>query len=260
MKLRIGISYTLPDNPKYLKYGEAIVKAGEATGNEVELVYLRDEPGAVASCDAVVFTGGADIAPERFGKAEERHLCHEIDEARDNVEFDIAKRVESMNLPILGICRGLQLLNVVYGGTLVTDIESRGGVDHKKLDATTDSRHEIKLTAGSHLYKIFRQIHGEVNSAHHQAIERLGAGLTASATDERDGTIEAIEWEDPGGKPYMLAVQWHPERMKYEERFAGPLFESFLWEVAAHKLLHDRLKISDRERERRAERERDSNG
>lgn len=244
MKLRIGLSYAPSDNPKTKNYINALIKAGESTGNEVEVVDLYSSPSDIDAIDAVVFTGGADIAPERFGKGEERSQCGEINEARDNSEFLTAKQAEEKNLPVLGICRGLQLLNVVRGGTLLTDIQNAGGVDHKKINETTDNRHSIKITSGSHLYKILRKLDGDVNSAHHQAIDRLGEGLMASSKDERDGTIESIEWEDPSGKPYMLAVQWHPERMNYDDAFAGPLFESFLWEVAAHKLLRDRMKPS----------------
>jgi putative glutamine amidotransferase len=242
MQLKIGLSYAPSDNPKTKNYINAVVHAGERIGNEVEVVDLFTSPESLASVDAVVFTGGADIAPVRFGKANEEHLVGEVNEARDQSEFETAKKAEEMGLPVLGICRGLQLLNVVHGGTLITDIQHFGGADHKKLDETTDNRHRVKVTAGTHIYKILRETEGEVNSAHHQAIERLGEGLTISSRDERDGTIESIEWEKPESKPYLLAVQWHPERMNYDEKFAGPLFESFLWEVAAHKLLRERFK------------------
>ena len=242
MQLKIGLSYAPSDNPKTRNYINALMHAAERAGNDLEVVDLFTEPSRLDEMDAVVFTGGADIAPERFGKSEERHLIGEVNEARDQSEYETARRAEELHLPMLGICRGLQLLNVVHGGTLVTDIQHFGGMDHKKLDETTDNRHRVKVTGGTQIYKILREVEGEVNSAHHQAVERLGEGLTVSARDERDGTIEAIEWEKPEGKPYMLAVQWHPERMNYDEPFSGRLFDTFIWEVAAHKVLRERFK------------------
>jgi putative glutamine amidotransferase len=241
MQLKIGLSYAPSDNPKTKNYINAIRHAAERAGHELEVVDLFTEPERLREMDAVVFTGGADIAPSRFGKAAEEHLVGEVNEARDASEFETAKKASDLRLPVLGICRGLQLLNVVHGGSLITDIQHFGGSDHKKLDETTDNRHRVKVTPGTHIYKILRETDGEVNSAHHQAIERLGEGLAISSRDERDGTIESIEWEKPEDKPYMLAVQWHPERMGYDEPFAGRLFDSFIWEVSAHKLLRDRL-------------------
>jgi putative glutamine amidotransferase len=241
MQLKIGLSYAPGDNPKTKNYINALKHAAEDGGHELEVVDLFTNFAQLGEMDAVVFTGGADIAPLRFGKASEEHLVGEVNEQRDTVEFEIAKKAEDLHLPVLGICRGLQLLNVVHGGTLITDIQHYGGADHKKLNESTDNRHRVKITPGTHIYKILRETDGEVNSAHHQAIERLGEGLIISSRDERDGTIESIEWEKPENKPYMLAVQWHPERMNYDEPFAGQLFESFIWEVAAHKLLRTRF-------------------
>lgn len=91
--------------------------------------------------------------------------------------------------------------------------------------------------------KILREGEGEVNSAHHQGVERIGDGLIPSARAETDGTIEALEWADPTGKPFFLAVQWHPERMEFDEPFAGRIFESFLWEAGANKLLASRTGV-----------------
>ncbi len=242
MKLKIGLSYAPSENPKTKNYINALVHAGERMGNEIEVVDLYTSPDSISEVDAIVFPGGADIAPVRYGKASEEHLVTEVNEDRDRSEFETARQAEERELPVLGICRGLQLLNVVHGGTLITDIQHFGGSDHKKLDETTDNRHRIKVTAGSHIYKILRETEGEVNSAHHQAIDRLGEGLTVSSRHEQDGTIESIEWERPESKPYLLAIQWHPERMNYDEKFAGPLFENFIWEVAAHKMLRERFK------------------
>jgi putative glutamine amidotransferase len=241
MKLVIGLSFTDWKNPKSLNYKRAIEKAAERIGNEVEVVSLSENPERMKDVDGVLFTGGSDVAPSRYGKANELHLCEEIDEKRDHEEFLIADEVEKRELPVLGICRGAQLLNVHKGGTLVTDVEHFGGQCHKKLDAVRDRRHNIDVTPGSLIARILRKTEGEVNSAHHQAIERIGDGLQATARATDDGTVEAIEYADPTDRPFFLAVQWHPERMDFDEPFAGQLLETFIWETAAYKLLKHRM-------------------
>ena len=105
-----------------------------------------------------------------------------------------------------------------------------------------DRRHEVHLEPGKLARKISNVSEGGVTSAHHQAIDVLAPGMAVGARSLDDDVIEAIEWSDQSGKPYFLAVQWHPERMEYEEPLAGRLFESFLSEVAAQKLLSGRLK------------------
>jgi putative glutamine amidotransferase len=239
MKLTIGLSYAPSDNPKYEWYRKALQNAAQALEYEIELVDLSHGE-KVSEVDGILFTGGADVQPARYGKQSEERLCGEIDEARDQIEFRIAEQADAHYTPILGICRGLQLLNVHRGGTLITDIETFGGASHRKVDGF-DARHHVKVEPGSYLRHILSEGEGEVNSAHHRGVERLGEGLSASARAMSDGTIEALEWADATGKPFFLAVQWHPERMEFSERFAGRIFETFLWEAAANKMLRKRM-------------------
>src|SRR5437764_11900204 len=119
MKVHIGLSYAPEDNPKYGRYADALLKAGDALGYEVAVSDLFAHPELISEVDAIVFTGGADVEPERYGKPELRSECEEIDADRDKKEFDFAAEADNRKLPILGICRGLQLLNVHYGGTLI---------------------------------------------------------------------------------------------------------------------------------------------
>ncbi len=240
MKLTIGISYAPEGSTKYSHYREAIEHAATVGGYDVEIVEVWRNPARVPELDGILFTGGSDIDPVRYGKQAEVNLCDEIDEARDQIEFTIADASEQNGIPTLGICRGLQLLNVHRGGTLVTDIEKFGGGHHTKI-ADADSRHRVQIASGSYLRKILGAGEGEINSAHHQAAERVGEGFTVSARAQEDGTIEGLEWADPTGKPFFLAVQWHPERMGYDEKFAGRLFDTFLWEVAMQKTLKHRM-------------------
>ena len=241
MKLHIGLSYAPKSNPKYGKYAEALQKAGETLGHEMIVSDLSENLNLINDIDGIVFTGGADVEPELYGKPELRVHCDEIDATRDTNEFNFAKSADERGLPILGICRGLQLLNVHYGGTLIADLETRGKPAHTKIDGR-DRRHEVHLEPGKLVKKVARVSDGSVTSAHHQAIDELAPGMVVSAKSSEDEVIEAIEWNDQSSKPYFLAVQWHPERMEYDEPLSGTLFESFLWEVAAQKMLATRFK------------------
>ena len=242
MKLTIGLSYAPDEKSKF--YRQSLEDAARSLEYEIEIVDLSQNPSRIKDVDGILFTGGADIQPARYGKQSEERLCGEIDETRDQAEFDLADAAEKEGLPMLGICRGTQLLNVHRGGTLLTDIQTFGGNNHQRIEGNGDSRHHVKVTPGSYLSKILNAREGEINSAHHQAIERPGEGLMVSARAAEDGTVEAVEWADPTGKPFFLAVQWHPERMGFDEQFAGRLFETFLWEVAAHKTLKHRQPVS----------------
>jgi putative glutamine amidotransferase len=238
MKLTIGLSYAPPDNPKYDSYRKALQHAASVLDYEIEIFDLSTHPFS-NEIDGILFTGGMDIQPSRFGKQAEEHFCEEIDETRDQIEFNIADKAEKNDTPVLGICRGMQLLNVHRGGTLITDIESFGGASHRKVDGY-DAHHNVRVEPGSYLRRVLGDGESEVNSAHHQAIERVGDGLTISARSMGDGTIEALEWEDATDKPFFLAVQWHPERMEFTDHFAGRIFETFLWECVANKMLKHR--------------------
>ena len=238
MKLTIGLSYAPPDNPKYDWYRKALQSAASVLDYEIEILDLSVHH-ALNAVDGILFTGGPDIQPARYGKEAEVHLCETIDEERDPIEFNIADDAEKNDTPVLGICRGMQLLNVHRGGTLITDIESFGGSSHRKVDGF-DARHNVRIEPGSYLRRILSEGEGEVNSAHHQAVERVGDGLSVSARAIGDGIIEALEWEDPTDKPFLLAIQWHPERMEFSENFAGRIFETFLWECGANKMLKHR--------------------
>ena len=239
MKLTIGLSYAPEDNPKFEYYRKALRNAAELLDYELDIIDLSKSPSDSTNVDGIVFTGGDDVDPLRYGKQEETSLCGDIDTSRDELEFRLADEAEQNGTPVFGICRGLQLLNVHRGGTLITDIEHFGGASHRKIDGY-DQRHNVHIEPGSYLRRVLGESESEVNSAHHQAVERIGEGLAAVARANNDGTIEALEWKDSSGKPFFLAVQWHPERMDFSEQFAGRLFETFLWEAAAHKMLKAR--------------------
>ncbi len=206
----------------------------------IEIVDLFTAPNEaeanLAECSGLILTGGPDVNPNKYGKPERINDCY-IDDDRDSLEFPIIDIARELKLPILGICRGAQVLNVAFGGTLIVDIptDHPSKIEHKSTPEG-DSRHEIQVVAGSLLKKITHISEGEVNSAHHQAVEYLSEHLRSAAVSP-DGIIEAFEWNEPTGKPFLLGVQWHPERLEYDNVFSKRIAEHFVFEAEARSLL-----------------------
>jgi putative glutamine amidotransferase len=219
--------------PKYRLYVGALLAAAEQAGvdDEVEAVWLAGagkpfDPADLAAIDGLLMTGGADVEPQRYGFLDPDRIC-ETFPGRDDAEIAILEGAIARRLPMLAICRGMQLLNVVRGGTLVPDLPE--GEGHLLPD---DERHSVEIARGSALHHLLGVDHGEVSSSHHQAVGELGQGLRAVAHHE-SGTVEAMEWSDPMRKPWLVAVQWHPERMGLDEPLAGLILSGFLDAVRA---------------------------
>jgi gamma-glutamyl-gamma-aminobutyrate hydrolase PuuD len=155
--------------------------------------------------DALVLQGGGDVHPEYYGQ-ELHPETNTLDRRRDEFELALLARARERDLPVLGICRGIQLVNVGYGGTLVQHLADVTGVDHEQTGTWDALAHSITVASDSRLALVLDATTLEVNSVHHQAVDRLGAGLRAVAWAS-DGVVEAIEHE----KDSVLAVQWHPE-------------------------------------------------
>jgi len=186
---------------------------------------ILDPEAACAALDGVhglVLSGGEDVEPGRYGAAPHPKLG-ETDRARDAVEVALVAGAERRGLPILAICRGIQILNVALGGTLYQDLASErpGPVDH----ADARSRHGLCVDSGTLLHRTLATAQASVNSRHHQAIRDVAPALHVNAWAE-DGVIEGAERKDPGG-PWALAVQWHPE-----DDVEGALFRGFAEAIA----------------------------
>ena len=181
---------------------------------------MLDPARAAEALDVVrglVLTGGEDVDPARYG-AQPHPQLEKLDVARDAVELALLAGARERGLPVLAICRGIQLLNVGLGGTLFQDLPSErpGPVPHEDNQA----RHALRVDPDSLLGRTLgRAAALPVNSRHHQAIRDLAPGLRVSATAE-DGVIEAVEPEDPAA-PWMLGVQWHPEDLNEAALFRG---------------------------------------
>lgn len=191
----------------------------------------------VAGLDAVVLQGGVDVAPESYGHG---HMADAWpgDAVRDAYEMQLVRACLDLDRPLLGICRGHQILNITQGGTLYQDIPTQvaGGVDHVDRSVYEDNVHQICLVDGSHLAGLYggRAV-GLVNSVHHQAVDELGDGLVVEARSPDDGVVEAIRLDS--AKRYAVGVQWHPEFQHRDDdrlldRFA--VLEDFL-EAAAER-------------------------
>lgn len=183
----------------------------------IPTMLAADRAGAaLAAVRGLVLTGGEDVAPDRYGQAPHPRLG-DVDPIRDAAELALIAAARKRGLPILAICRGIQILNVALGGTLYQDLPSErpSGVAHS--DET--SRHDVRVEAASRLGQTLGAEVASVNSRHHQAIRDLAPDLKAVAWAD-DGVIEGVEPADQGA-PWIVAVQWHPEDMTERALFDG---------------------------------------
>lgn len=167
-------------------------------------------PDLVRGLEAIVLTGGEDVAPERYGTERSTRL-DTVDSARDEFEIALFHLARQRGLPVLGICRGIQLINVAMGGTLWQDLlsERHSDVAHDQGGPRDKRSHSVRLAPGSVVARIFGSASLAVNSIHHQGVRELAPGLVASGWAE-DGLIEAVE---SASGSWLVAVQWHPEEM-----------------------------------------------
>lgn len=204
--MKIGLTHT--GNPEKHQYYVDWLKAND----DIEVVKLSAEDKNLEelnNCDGLVLSGGIDIHPRFYGTTSDYTGAPEtFNEARDEFEIDVFKMAQENKLPVLGICRGMQLINVILNGTLIQHL------DEKEIKEShignPDKSHSVKIIPGTVLSGIINNKTSETNSAHHQAIDKLGTGLVVNAISG-DGVIEGIERKKNG--PFLLAVQWHPERM-----------------------------------------------
>ena len=185
-----------------------------------------DRKRLLSDLDGLLLTGsGPDLPPRLYGERQ-RYRFAVMSERRSSFESALARLARRAKLPTLGICGGMQAMNVALGGSLVQDIPAQlhSPLVHRQAPPATELSHTVSIADGSLLHRILRQREIRVNSSHHQSVKRVAPGLTASATAP-DGVIEAIE---SPRHPFFLGIQWHPEflydRFEYHQR----LFHAFL--------------------------------
>lgn len=182
-------------------------------------------PDSLDSLDGLLLTGGSDINPARYGQ--QNTGSDEVDDARDEREIRLVRQALDADLPVLAICRGLQLLNVACEGTLIQDLPSRAL--HRQPPKNAESgkhpaAHHVNVEPGTRLAEIIGAGRHEVNSRHHQAAaEPVGTGLIVSARSE-DGIVEGLEYRTA---TFAVAVQWHPEDRILVSAADRKLFEAF---------------------------------
>ncbi len=191
-------------------YFEAVQRAGGVALLLVPDPEVAEDPDQVLELlDGLILAGGADIDPASYG-AEPHPETHDTVPARDVFEVALARGAIERDLPVLGICRGMQLLNVALGGTLLQHLpEHVGHGEHRRVLGSFDgAEHDVTLSAGSLAARAAGELEHVTRSHHHQGVDRLGEGLVVSGVSRLDDVPEAIELPD---KRFVLGVQWHPE-------------------------------------------------
>jgi putative glutamine amidotransferase len=176
--------------------------------------------------DGLLLTGsGPDLAPSLYGERQ-RYTFHVMSRRRADFELDVARMAASSQLPVLGICGGMQAINVAFGGSLIQDIAAQAGssLPHRQKASATELSHTVDVAPKSLLRRILGQARIRVNSSHHQSVKRVAPSLVASAVAS-DGIIEAIE--SPKHR-FLLGVQWHPEFLYDRYAFHRKLFQALV--------------------------------
>jgi putative glutamine amidotransferase len=211
--MKIGLTYTGTEE-KHQNYIRWLM-----SDEDIEVIKLSpdDTSDELKKYNGFVISGGTDIHPKYYKSKiiNYPNAPSAFDEKRDEFEISVFKTAQENNIPLLGVCRGFQLINSIYGGTLQQDLGKALNIIHRAQTENgiqKDKAHGLNLEPDTLLSDICGPGRFVVNSAHHQAIKKIGKGLKVNCIAD-DGTIEGLEWANPSGKPFLLAVQWHPERM-----------------------------------------------
>jgi len=188
--------------------------------------------GYAKHLDGLVLQGGADIAPESYGETP-LHPDWAGDRVRDRYEVDLFNAFVAAGKPVIGICRGCQLINVALGGTLFQDIPTQlpAAVSHRDTDMYERALHDVSFVAGSRLSQLYPdRAQAKINTIHHQAVKDLGRDLVIEALGVPDGVVEAIRWRGPS---YVFGMQWHPEflalaTLDHSQLDGAPILNEFL--------------------------------
>jgi len=207
----------------------------EEAGTVPMILHLTDSETilkqTISIFDGFLFTGGQDVNPKLYGQKKNEY-CGEICDIRDRMEAYIFREaVLNQNKPVLGICRGIQLLNVLLGGSLHQDIptEFPSTINHSQVPPYDVPAHNVRIIPESPLHKLVGKEYIEVNSSHHQGINRIAKGLEIMALSD-DGLVEAVYMPE---HPHVWAVQWHPE-YSLKDEISKKIFSYFVENVEKH--------------------------
>jgi putative glutamine amidotransferase len=224
-ELKIGISYTDWRFDEYVSW----LKTDSTKVEVIVLSYEMNNIQDLERCDRLILSGGKDVNPEIYVKADQINLCGKLLPKRDDFEIKLINTALEKKIPILGICRGHQIVNVspIFGGSLHCDIPSIQ--NSKCLEHSNElpliARHEIEIEKDTLMFEIMGSEKIDVNSFHHQSVDKVGKGLRVSS-HAPDGIVESLEWVDKEKQPKLILVQWHPERL-VEEKSSKLLLDYF---------------------------------
>jgi putative glutamine amidotransferase len=184
----------------------------------------KDNKKDLDNCHGLVLSGGIDIDPFFYQPSLSKYpnCPEEWNRKRDLFEMALFREALHKRLPVLGICRGLQLVNVALGGTLIPDIEASGKENHRAMNGI-DHYHPVHILQNTLLSEITTVANGTVNSAHHQSINKVADTLIVNAY-ANEGIVEGVEWKEKENRSPLLCVQWHPERIN--DKTTNPLSEN----------------------------------
>lgn len=211
---------------------EGYVAGLRRAGARAALVPGGDEPEraveALAGCAGLLLAGGGDVVPRHY-EGREHPAQYGLDPERDDAELTLLDAARAAGLPVLAICRGLQVVNVAFGGTLEQHLPDRLGTTHGDPVGGLSASHDVEVAPGSRLAAAVGVPRLErVTSHHHQGVDRLGSGLVATGWSP-DGLVEAFENDDDG--PWLVAVQWHPEATADHDPAQQAVFDAFVAEA-----------------------------
>jgi len=212
-----GGAYAVPDS-----YVRAVRRAG---GRPV-LLPVSDDAGyeeALEAFEALLLVGGGDVDPSRYGAGQRHPDVYGVDAERDEMETALIRHADRSELPTLAICRGIQVLNVAFGGTLHQHLPDIPRLEQHRFPAGQSFIHEVKVAEGSRLAEAAGSVALRCLSAHHQGVAEVGEGLLPVGWSE-DGLVEALERE----QGWMVAVQWHPEETAEDDPAQQALFEALV--------------------------------
>jgi putative glutamine amidotransferase len=232
--LKIGLSKASPNYVNWLKRVDPSVKT-------IDLYKLTKAMAIqqLSQCSGLILTGGEDVYPGRYGQESDTSRCTEMNPARDSLDIALIEKALRLKMPVLGICRGHQILNVYFGGTLVIDIPVDIGkkVVHQ-CDDYLNCFHDVNVRTKTVLATITKCKTAVVTTNHHQAVLRLAPDLTANVYSD-DRLVEGIEWRNPDGKSFLLGVQWHPERMDKSNPLSSAIANEFMLQALKFSGKHE---------------------
>jgi putative glutamine amidotransferase len=222
VRIALTLDKDVPEDNDYLR---ALLEAG---ARRDEIVVLRPGDPVGGGFDGIVIGGGDDVDPALYGRDVLPGARVKVDAGRDSIDFLVFEEAWRERVPALGICRGLQVMNVARGGTLIQDLpsESPSEITHRRRRKPNRRDHPVTIRAGTRLSEIAGSRQIDVNSRHHQAVERPAADFVVNATAP-DGVIEGLEARD--GR-WLVAVQWHPENL-HDDPASKRLFREFVEQV-----------------------------